>query len=555
MANATYYAKNNLRQTLTSAYTAGSGTLTVPDGAAFGTPSASSKILLTAFDEADLLTPLFVAEVTSRSGNVLTLGTVTWGTDQNLVAGDVVACTPASEYFADLATAIATKIDSPGADPNADRIVFWDDSAGAYAYLTVGSGLTITGTTMTASGGGGGGVTDGDYGDIVVTGAGTDWAIDTGVLSAFGRSLIDDANAAAARTTLGLVIGTDVQAYDAELAAIAGLTSAADKVPYFTGSGTASTADFSSFGRTLVDDANAAAARTTLGLVIGTDVAAFSHSHAASDITSGTIATARLGSGTANGSTFLRGDQTWASVSASAGGSATQVQYNASGALAGDSTFTFDSTGKAVTAQSIILTVGAAPGSPTAGQLWADSTRKTISAYVAGVKQTLCGAIYTQIADGVVSSTTSETTVLSTAIGGLADLSNQFPANFWTQGKSLKVSILGKFSTGASGGNWTWKFKLGGTTVFNTSAVALTNSATDNGFLIEFFLTCRATGASGTITATATVTRFGNTMSGTNQPSDATVDTTSAATMDITVTPTQTTTTITAQMVMIEVLN
>jgi hypothetical protein len=35
------------------------------------------------------------------------------------------------------------------------------------------------------------------------------------------------------------------------------------------------------------------------------------HTHAATDITSGTIATVRLGSGTANTSTFLRGDNTW----------------------------------------------------------------------------------------------------------------------------------------------------------------------------------------------------------------------------------------------------
>ena len=107
---------------------------------------------------------------------------------------------------------------------------------------------------------------------IIGTGAGT---IATASCTAFAQSILDDADEATFKATVNLEIGTDVQAYDAELAAVAALTYADDKIILGTGAGTIATADCSAFAQTVLDDADEATFKATVNLEIGTDVQAY----------------------------------------------------------------------------------------------------------------------------------------------------------------------------------------------------------------------------------------------------------------------------------------
>jgi hypothetical protein len=130
-----------------------------------------------------------------------------------------------------------------------------DDADAAAQRTTLGLGTIATqaANSVTITGGSITGITD-----LAVADGGT------------GAS-----DAGTARTNLGLTIGTNVQAYDAGLQSIAGLTTTADRMIYTTASDVYAVATLTAAGRAILDDADATAQRTTLGLAIGTNVQAW----------------------------------------------------------------------------------------------------------------------------------------------------------------------------------------------------------------------------------------------------------------------------------------
>lgn len=327
----------NLRGTSTTNVAIGTGSksFTTQSGKAF---AVGADLLITS--DASPTTNLMRGQVTAYSGTSLTMNIVSvagsgsysdWTIRVSGASGSngVNGWTPVLATVADSARRVQQVIDWTGGTGSKPATGLYVGATGLTA--TIGDAVDIRGSAGVGNGDvtTSGGVTEGNLavfadgtGDVIedggpiptlsslggqpldatltalaaltiaanklIYGTGTDTFATTD-LSSFIRNLLDDADAATARATLGVAIGTNVQAYNADLAAIASLTSAADRLAYYTGAGTAALATLTSFARGLLDDADAAAARTTLGVgTAGTRADAYfalaSHDHTLSQI-------------------------------------------------------------------------------------------------------------------------------------------------------------------------------------------------------------------------------------------------------------------------------
>lgn len=158
--------------------------------------------------------------------------------------------------------------------------------------------------------------------------------------------------------------------------------------------------------------------------------------------------------------------------------------------------------------------------------------------------------LFSQIADATVANTTTETTLVGPGRGN-----SQLAAGVLKVGSTVRVKLSGYLS---DTGNPTMdiKVKVGGSEVCSTGAQNLDTSVSEADFHAEVLITCRSTGASGTVVASGLFEHDNGTSFGLTKTSATAVDTTGALDLDVTATwgAADAANTITAQICTIELI-
>jgi hypothetical protein len=168
---------------------------------------------------------------------------------------------------------------------------------------------------------------------------------------------------------------------------------------------------------------------------------------------------------------------------------------------------------------------------PNEGDMWNSSVFNTIVKRLSGITQYDSNVIRTKIADTTIANTTTETTMMTSALS--------LPANMWTAQKSIRFEYNG-FLTSAANPTLTIRVKIGAINILVSGTLNIGNNATNVQFKLSGFITCRSTGVGGTFIGQAEFVINPNTFAGASKltlldVAVAVVDTTIANNFDSTI--------------------